>query len=251
MFTLHFPIKLPEENSFFDNGQYPVPPLPGGLSVGCVSNEKAPLVLRISGFAVEQDAFDFCPTLRIALRLAALGSDHSLSPSDAQPVKSNQKHFDGSVPTVTLTGTTALPYHASASVHTGLHISVLSNLIGTSISQGSPGKIVANPRLALALELHADCQFAGERNAQFIVLMTALEVLVPQSTKKGKRGAVIGLVKMAIAKLSHPDPKSVGKTLDALYVTRNDFIHEAKPVTDGDLQSLKQIVRDTLRELII
>jgi hypothetical protein len=72
MFTLNFPIVLPDEHFFFDNGQYAVPPLPGGLSIGCIHNEGAPVVLQISGFKSAQEAVDFCPALRTALRLAAL-----------------------------------------------------------------------------------------------------------------------------------------------------------------------------------
>jgi hypothetical protein len=61
------------------------------------------LLLQISGFATEQDAVDFCPVLRTALRIAALGSHHSITPSDAVPVTSSKKQFDRNVPTVTLT----------------------------------------------------------------------------------------------------------------------------------------------------
>jgi hypothetical protein len=85
-----------------------------------------------------------------------------------------------------------------------LHISILSNLIGASLAQGSPGKVNAKPGLALALELYSDCQFAGERNAQFIVLMTALEILVPNTSSKGKRGAVVALVKNTLSKEDTP-----------------------------------------------
>ncbi|MEE8204049.1 MAG: hypothetical protein V3R74_09900 [Alphaproteobacteria bacterium] len=250
MFTLSFPVKLPGEHTFFDNGQYPIPPLPGGLSFRCFSNENAPLVLQISGFATEQDAMDFCPILRSALRVAALDCEHSVTPSVATPTLSIEKHFDGSVPTVTPTKTGAMPYHTTTSMQTGLHISVLSKLVGTSLAQGSPAKVNGKPELALSLELYSDCQFAGERNAQFIVLMTALEILVPKASAKGKRGKVIGLVKQALSRAGHSDPKSAGKVLDALYVARNALLHEAKPVTDPELADLKDIVRCTLKALI-
>jgi hypothetical protein len=126
---------------------------------------------------------------------------------------------------------------------------VLSNLIGASLTQGSPAKVNASPLLALSLELYSGCDFAGERNAQFIVLMSALEVLVPKSSSKRKRGAVIALVKKELSKAGHSDPKSVGKRLDSLYVARNDLLHEAKPVSDSELGSLKQLVRSTLKAL--
>jgi hypothetical protein len=250
LFTLNFPIRLPDEHTFFDNGQYPVPSLPGGLSFGCFSNENAPVVLEISGFAMEQDAIDFCTTLRTALRVAALGSHHSFTPSDAACVTSSEKHFNGNVPTVTPTQVKARPYHMSASTQNGLHISVLSKLVGASLVLGTVGRVNAKPELALALELFSDCQFAGERHAQFIVLMTSLEILVSNASSKGKRGAVVALVKNTLAKAGHPDPKSVGKELDNLYVARNALVHEAEPVTDAQLKALKEIVKSTLQGLV-
>jgi len=36
VYRLTFPIQLPEEHGFFDDGQYPVSPLPGGLALGCM-----------------------------------------------------------------------------------------------------------------------------------------------------------------------------------------------------------------------
>jgi hypothetical protein len=81
LFTLNFPIRLPDEHTFFENGQYPVPPLPGGLSFSCFSYDNGPLLLHVSGFATEQVAIDFCPTLRTPLQVAALDSDHSITPS--------------------------------------------------------------------------------------------------------------------------------------------------------------------------
>jgi hypothetical protein len=249
MFTLSFPVELPDEHTFFDNGQYPIRPLPGGLSLRCVSNKNVPLVLQISGFATEHEAMAFCPILRTALHVADLDCNHSMSPSDAAPSISTAKNFDGSVPTVTPTNICSKPYHATASMQTGIHISVLSKLLGTSLARGTPTKVNAKPELALSLELYADCQFVGERNAQFIVLMTALEVLVPNASSKGKRGAVIALVKQALSKAGHPDPKSAGKGLDGLYVARNTLLHEAKPVTALQLDALKDVVRSTLKAL--
>lgn len=221
MFTLHFPIKLPEEHTFFDNGQYPVPPLPGGLSLRCFSNDKMPVVLQISGFASEQSAINYCATLTSALRLAALDCRHSITPSSAAAVASGARHFDGSVPTVTVTDKGAMPYHATMSMQNGVHISVLSNLIGASLAQGLPAKVNTSPELALSLELYSNYQFSGERNARFVMLLTALEVLVPNTSSKGKRGAVIALVKAQLSKVKHPDPKSVSKVLDSLYTARN------------------------------
>jgi hypothetical protein len=37
------------------------------------------------------------------------------------------------------------------------------------------------------------------------------------------------LVKKALSAAGHAEPKSVGKTLDALYKHRNALVHDAKP----------------------
>lgn len=250
MFTLNFPIWLPDEHTFFDNNQYPVPSLPNGLSFGCFDHKGSPLVLRITGFLTEQDALDFCPTLRTAIRVASLDSDHSIIPSDAAPASSTEKNFDGSVPTVIPAAVQALPYYLSSSRKIGVHISVLSKLIGAALVQGMAPKVSAKPELALALELYASCQFAGQRDAQFIALMTALEILVPNNSSNGRRGAVVALVKSALAKAGHIDPKSVGKELDRLYVVRNALVHQGKAITKADLESLNGIVRTTLKALL-
>jgi hypothetical protein len=61
---------------------------------------------------------------------------------------------------------------------------------------------------------------------------------------------VIALVKKALSQAGHPDPKSVGKNLDGLYVARNALIHDALLVTDAQLTALKEIVGLTLKALL-
>lgn len=248
MFTLHFPLQLPAEHAFFDNGQYPIPPLPGGLSIRCISNDDTPLVLHISGFASEEEAVNYGPILRVLLLGASLDSAHSMKPSSAETVVSQAKHFDGSVPTVTPTALGATPYHATMSMQNGLHISVLSRAISACFARNLPAKLIAKPQLSLSLELFSDFEFAGSTNAQFVMLLTALEVLVPIGTKS-KRGPTIALVKAALIVAGHPDPKSVGNRLDTLYVVRNSLVHEAKSVSLHQLTALKEIVRSTLKAL--
>jgi hypothetical protein len=71
--------------------------------------------------------------------------------------------------------------------------------------------------------------------------------LLPTTSRSGKRGGVIALVKKALSAAGHADPKSVGKKLNALYGDRNSLIHEGKPVSDSDLAELRKIVRSTLK----
>lgn len=249
MYTLNFPITVPAEHTFFDNGQYPIPPLPGGLTLTCFSYEDSPLLLRIAGFPAEKAALDFHPLLHHALRVAALDTKHSILLPEASPVTAAEKHFDGAVPTVTPTKNNALPYHATVSMQSCVHISVLANRIGDALG-GAAQKAAAEPGVALAMQLFAECQFAGARNSQFIVLMTALEILVPGKSSSGKRGAVLGFVKTALTGAGHPQPKAAVKILDNLYIARNALIHEAQPVTADQLTALKQTVRDTLKAIL-
>ena len=124
---------------------------------------------------------------------------------------------------------------------------MLAKSPGATLPQGAASGAKQPPNLSLALELYSDCEFAGERNAQFIVLMTALEVLVAKGNAKGKRGAVDGLVKQMLTTAGRSDWKTVKKTLDKLYTARNALVHDAVSVTSDQLVSLKLIVRDTLK----
>jgi hypothetical protein len=54
-------------------------------------------------------------------------------------------------------------------------------------------------------------------------------------------------VKKALSAAGHAEPKSVGKTLDALYKHRNALVHDAKPVSASYLHDLREIVRSTLK----
>ena len=73
---------------------------------------------------------------------------------------------------------------------------------------------------------------------------------MPNTSRSGKRGAVITLVKKAFSAAGHADSKSVGKRLDALYEDRNALVHEGKPVSAPDLDDLRDIVRSTLKAKI-
>jgi hypothetical protein len=94
------------------------------------------------------------------------------------------------------------------------------------------------------LELYADIKFVGGTNAQFVMSLTALEVLLPKKGSKGKRSAVIGLVKAHLG-------KAKGKSLDKLYSARNDLLHDGLPISQSQLAELKEIVRSTLKAVLL
>lgn len=158
MFTPHFPIRLPDEHTFYDNGQHPVPLMPGGLSFGGLTCEivKGLVLLQISGFATEQEALDFCHILSNALRVASLDHAHSIVPSDVAPIGTHEKHFDGSIPTVIPTQTKASPFYTSASMQTSLHISVLARSVGAALEQGMVARLPTRTvRYSLASDVMA------------------------------------------------------------------------------------------------
>lgn len=247
MFTLHVPVVLPADHSFFDNGQYPVPPLPGNLTVSSVAHENAPLFLGIAGFPTETEARKFWPTLRASILWATLQSKQSMAIRADDVVTADKGMFDGSRPTIFATGS-ATPYYASGFAQHSLHISVLSNYLSDGIGIGLLAKLKSQPEVALALELFSEFQFAGTRNSQFVMLFSALEVMETKATQK--RGPTIKRVKDALSKVGHADPKSMGKRLDKLYLDRNDLIHEGLPISDAQLAELAEIVRSTLKALL-
>ena len=94
--------------------------------------------------------------------------------------------------------------------------------------------LAEDPRLALSLQLHAEADFAGEANARFMTLITAMEILVEGAAGK-KRNSVRNMVK-SLASKAH------AKKLDALYEVRNSLVHDGVAVTADRLSELKAIV---------
>src|SRR5208282_6553042 len=94
-------------------------------------------------------------------------------------VSASQKHFDGSVPTIFLTTSGASPYHISGSMVNGAHLFCLSQELNNAFSAKVPAILSGHQPLSLAAELLSNVDFVGGTNAQFVVLFTALEVLIP------------------------------------------------------------------------
>lgn len=151
---------------------------------------------------------------------------------------------------MTLTANAASPWHVTVSMKNGLHISLLARLIAEHLTNRVADKLTANPELALAVDLFSEFEFSGGPNARFIMLLTALEVMIPATSHAGKRGAVIALVKKALTAARYADPKSVGKKLDVLYEDRNALVHDGVSVSSSKLTELKKIVQDTLKAKI-
>jgi hypothetical protein len=249
MYSLIFPVVLPPDRTYFNHPQAPVPPLSGGLLLSCMEHSGGfPLLLTVSGFGTEQEAMGYAETLRYALQWASLRRGHSFSPSSSEAVVSNERHFDGSTPTVFPAASTPTPFGTRTSDVKGSHLAILSGDINVALMEGVPAKLAGDGALSLAVELFADVEFVGGTNARFIVLFTALEVLLPRKSR-GKRGAVVRLVKEALAKGGREVSKSVGKQVDNLYQRRNDLVHEGKAVTTSEVRELQTIVRDTLLAL--
>lgn len=250
MYTLSFPVLLPPGRTYFDDPTAVVPSLQDGLVLSCSKHSEGfPLLLTISGLETEQDAIDFAYKLRFALQWASLRRGHSFSPSPRDAAVSNNNHFEGSAPTIFRTALAAKPYRARASMVTGTHLALLSSDISEALTDGVPAKLASHGALSLALELFSDLEFVGGANARFVMLITILEVLLPNKTSS-KRGAVVNLVKETLAKVGRTDTKVIGRKVHYLYERRNDLLHEARAVEPHELDEMQTIARDTLIALI-
>jgi hypothetical protein len=248
MFTLSFPVLLPPDRSFFIDERAAVPPLNGKLDLSCGEHgEQSPLVLQVSGFPSEDEAKQFAPALASALRWASICCGYSISPSRDGVVSVSTKHFDGSIPTVFPTTSRATPYHTTTTMVRGEHLILLSRRLNEAFSLEVPATLQSDKALALAVELFSDVEFVGGINARFVVMFTALEVLV---SSKSKRGAVVVLVKSSLSAAGREDAKIMGKTIDDFYVMRNDLVHEATSIDGPAYDQLRTIVQDVLSSRI-
>lgn len=250
MYSVALPVSLPEERAFHIDGRANVPPLKGGLSLSCEKHtEGFPLVLTVAGLPDLECAKSFISELASAVRCASLDLGYSLSPSDREPTVTTIRVFDGSFPTVFQTDLAARPMLATAYACMSEHLTTLAKPIDTGLTTGRVARLRDNPPLAVAVRLFSEMEFSGGETAKFVVLLSALEVLIPKSGGT-KRSRVVALVKKTLHDAGRCDAKAKGKQLDALYEVRNELIHEAHPVTSAQVRSLAEIVRDTLRLLV-
>ena len=189
--------------------------------------------LVISGFETSEAAIGFVPRLRTALRIASVRLGYSIGFGSEQAVLEAKSHFDGTRPTVLPTSTPPRPFFGSVSVREQMHVATLAALVSQAFASGAC-VLAEDPRLALSLQLHAEADFAGETNARFMALITAMEVLVEGAGGK-KRNAVRNMVKSLAS-------KAYAKKLDALYEVRNSLVHDGVAVTTDRLSELKTIV---------
>lgn len=246
MFTLHFPIVLPDERTYFEDARYVVPPLPGGYSVSSTETENHPFLLHISGFPSGEAAVSFGQVLTSVIRIATFETGHSMIPPSEAPTVSDGKSYDGSRPAVTLTEKRINPHFTSASMRVGAHLSELSKLIGSILQGGWPQKLLEQPALALALELYSSCQFAGQRNAQYIVLVTSLEVLAQKGSSGPNRNAVKNLARQILPKFGYT-ANSAGKIMDNLYSARNNLVHGGKSVSLDEFGQIFKVTGQILK----
>lgn len=250
MFTLAYPISLPEERGFHDDARATTPPLAGGLRLTCLDFRQGQVqLLLIQGFESAEAAVGFSREFGTALQCASLSLPHGIGISDAEPVSEFLKRYDGHVPAVYPTVPGASPYFASSSVTSIDHVTGLAALLNHDLQKGTSRRLADWPQLNVAVRLFSEAEFAGGETARFVVLLSALEVLVAQA-RNGKRNQVLKLVRDTLSAAGREDRKAVCAELSDLYDTRNALLHEAKPVTGGDVARLRAIVRDTLRILV-
>lgn len=250
MYSLALPVTLPEDRSFHIDGRATIPPLAGGLTLSCEKHSNGfPLILRVSGLPDLESAKVFAADLASAIRCASLDLGYSLRPSDHEPNVATIAGFDGGWPTVFETKLGARPMLASAYACMSEHLVTLAKQIDAGLASGRVYRLARNPPLALAVRLFSEMEFSGGETAKFVVLFSALEVLIPKSGGS-KRSRVVGLVRRTLQDAGRAEAKTKAKHLDRLYEVRNDLIHEARPVRSEQVRDLAEIVQETLRLLV-
>ncbi|WP_395329211.1 hypothetical protein WBP06_14630 [Novosphingobium sp. BL-8H] len=250
MFTLTYPLSLPEGRSFHSDARAIVPPLMGNLRLTHhPHNAGYPVVLIIEGFDDQEAAAAFADEFGAFLRCASLSLEHGFRISDQPAILTDVAAYDGNSPTIFRTDLKARPYWARATATLINHLVVLANEIVAEQKNGSAKRLREWPELATAVRLYAESSFAGGETARFVVLLSALEVLIPVGGG-AKRSQVVKMVGDTLRNAGRIDEKSVRRELDQLYVARNALLHEAIPVSQKQIDALSAIVRDTLRCLV-
>ena len=252
MYTLFLPVDLPSEHGFC-GGNAPAEIAPG-LHICCRDPDDAAfpdafancLDLKVSGFASAEEAGAMLPRLRAAVRCASLDLGHGFRPSMADAGVPTFNIFDGGTPHIYPTALNPGVSRATAHVRADEHISKLARSLSVFLADGAVERMAAEPELAAAVRLYSEADFAGGYAARMVVLMSAIEVLVPRQST-GKRNHIIRLVKAAATSTPGTDAKAVGRELDRLYEVRNALLHEGADVQVGDVTELDRIVRLTLR----
>lgn len=250
MYSLSLPLTLPEDRAFMVDDRLKIPPLLDSYPVTCTRHsEEFPQLLVVSGLPDIHTAQAFFHQLSSALRCGSLHLDHGFEIPSTEPVIATLRIYDGQFPTIFKTALNAKPAHTNAYVVMGQHLMTLTKAVDRALITGESERLTQRPELAAAVKIYSEMEFAGGSTAKFVVLLSALEVLVPK-TQGGKRGAVAKLVFEALKSAGREDAKAVRKQIDSLYQARNDLVHEARPVTTAQVRELSIIVRDTLRCLV-
>jgi len=248
MYTLAYPVTLPDDRAFHCDDRAVVPPI-GTLRVSCREHKRdLPQIFNFTGFTDAESANAFADQLAQAFQCASLSIGHGFKLPDRAVTITEMSVFDGHTPSIFPTAIKAKPVTGVAYLTMSAHLATLSNQLGCAIESGAIDRLRNWPELATAVRLYSEAEFAGGATARFVVLLSALEVIV--SGSGGKRGAVRRLVTDSIRKSGREDAKSVGKEIDRLYEARNALVHEAHPVSMLQLDALAAIVRDTLRYLV-
>lgn len=250
MYTLAYPIMLPEGHGFHDDPRAVAPLLEGGLRLTCRKfNLKQAQILLVEGFLDANAAVQFSNSFDAALRCASLSLTHGFNLHSGPAVIDHEGIYDGHVPTVYPTGLDAKPIFATARVANLDHVIGLVEQLNHEFRNETAKRLDHWPELTTSVRLFSEVDFAGGETARFVVLFSALEVLV-RKARGGKRTHVQRLVRDTLTSADRPGRKSVCADLDKLYDVRNRLLHEAKPVTALDVKRLREIVRETLRILV-
>jgi hypothetical protein len=246
MYSLAYPVTLPDDHTFHVDDRTPVPPV-ASFTISCNQHQRGnPQVFSFHGFSDPAAAEQFSKRLADAFLCASLALPHGFRLPDRPLNVTERRHYDGWTPTVYPSKINATAVTANAFMTSSVHLVTLARQLDFELQSGAVDRVSNSAELALAIRLFSESVFAGGETARFVVLLSALEVLV-DANRGSKRGAIRKLVFQVMKASGRTDAKVVGNQIDALYKARNALIHEARPVSVGLVQELEAVVRDTLR----
>ena len=209
MFTLAYPVLLPEGHGFHDDARAIAPLLEGSLRLTCLDFREGhvqPLIVQ--GFESAEAAKQFAANFGAALQCASLSLAHGLGAVDSDAAVDFVGHYDGHRPAIYSTTPGASPYFATARATSIDHIIGLAERLNHELQNETARRLAGWPELAVAVRLFSEVEFAGGNTARFVVLLSALEVLVPQA-RGTKRNRVLSLVRDALLSADRKDRKAV------------------------------------------
>jgi len=194
MYSLSFPVTLPDDRAFFVDERTEAPPLCGNLRFSCGKRSHGfPQILFVEGLSDLPSAKSFAAELASALRCASLQLGHSFQPSDHEPVIADMGFYNGQFPTIFETTLKAKPAECTAYVLMSEHLINLAREVDQAISSGKMSRLSSSPELSVAIKIYSEMEFAGGETAKFVVLLSEVAHAADAALSSDKILTVLGM----------------------------------------------------------